>query len=246
MPSLRELPIAFRTLFTSFMLVVGLGYLMALSYLFMVDIQPHRQMGMGMVAGIEMKYHGDRDGSRLEAALRGVMSDRINPDDRTRVLNWVRSGAPKAGYDAVRPIFEKNCTVCHNPSSGLPVPPLNSYSAIQKFAQVDTGPSIEQLARVSHVHLFGISIIFLLTGAVFSFSTTPVWLRVSIVAVPYFSIVADIGSWWLTKFYPAFGAVVVIGGAIMGLSLAVQILVSLWEMWLPAPWSRGTSSAVKH
>jgi len=30
-----------------------------------------------------------------------------------------------------------------------------------------------------------------------------------------------------------FAWVVVIGGALMGLALAAQILISLWEMWFP-------------
>jgi hypothetical protein len=43
----------------------------------------------------------------------------------------------------------------------------------------------------------------------------------------------DIGSWWVTKYYsPVFAYVVLLGGAFMGLSLACQILLSLWEMWI--------------
>jgi hypothetical protein len=182
-----------------------------------------------------MKYHGTPGGTRLEAALRGVMADRIGPEDRDRVLRWIRAGAPETGYEAVRPIFEKSCVACHNPGSGLPIAPLTDFQSIQKLTQIDAGPSIVQLARVSHVHLFGISIIFLLTGTIFALSETPPWLRVSLVVIPYLAILADIGSWWLTKFDPVFGFVVVIGGALMGLALAGQILISLWEMWIPMP-----------
>jgi hypothetical protein len=44
----------------------------------------------------------------------------------------------------------------------------------------------------------------------------------------------DIGSWWFTKYVdPAFFAyVVVVGGACMGLALAAQIFISLWQMWI--------------
>ncbi len=47
-------------------------------------------------------------------------------------------------------------------------------------------------------------------------------------------VLMDIGSWWFTKYLdPAFFAyVVVIGGAGMGLALAAQIFISLWEMWI--------------
>ena len=74
--------------------------------------------------------------------------------------------------------------------------------------------------------------IFLLTGAIFSLSATPSWLRVSLVSIPYLAIFADIGSWWVTRYEPVFAYVVVIGGAIMGAALAGQILISLWDMWI--------------
>jgi hypothetical protein len=102
-----------------------------------------------------------------------------------------------------------------------------------------------QLARVSHIHLFGIGMIFLLTGIIFSLSETPIWLRISLVVLPYLAILADIGSWWLTKFIPVFGIVVIVGGAFMGVALAGQILISLWEMWLPTPWSRAAAGGGK-
>ena len=104
------------------------------------------------------------------------------------------------------------------------IPPLASFGAVRKVAKADTGTSLADLAEVSHIHLFGISIIFLLTGAIFALSETPIWVRVFLVVVPYLTILMDIGSWWFTKYLdPAFFAyVVVAGGACMGLALAAQ------------------------
>ena len=74
---------------------------------------------------------------------------------------------------------------------------------------------------------------FVLTGAIFSLSVTPVWFRVVVLVVPYLAIIMDIGSWWATKYYdPVFAYIVLIGGAFMGLAMACQILVSLWDMWI--------------
>lgn len=234
---LRELPLPFRALFTSFLLLIGAAYVMALSYMFLVIIEPHQKMGMGLIAGIEMKYYGSPGSSRLESALRGPMAGNIDGPDRDRVIAWVRNGALESEYPKIKPIFDSRCVACHSAQSGLPIPPLESYADVEKVARTDHGPTITDLARVSHVHLFGISIFFLLTGAIFALSRIAVWVRVTMVVVPYLSIVADIGSWWLTKFYPVFGVVVVVGGAVMGLALGFQIFVSLWEMWLPAPWA---------
>ena len=233
MLALRDLPVTLRVLFSSFLIVVGIGYLTALSYLFLVDVEPHRQQGQGVVEGISTKYHGSTAGTQLEGALRGTMADRISAQERDQVFQWLHAGATRDGYDKVEPLLAKNCVACHSAQSGLPISSLASFEDVQKVAQADAGTSLLQLARVSHVHLFGIAIIFLATGAIFSLSETPIWFRVSMLVVPYLAILMDIGSWWATKYYdPLFAYIVLIGGAFMGLALACQILVSLWDMWL--------------
>jgi hypothetical protein len=234
MVSLRSLPMAFRALFSSFLILIGVGYLMALSFMYVVVIQPHQQMGQGLVAGISDQYHGLPNGKTLiESALMGPMADKISGADRTTILRWVHDGAKAEGYSKVAPIFAANCAGCHM-ADAHSIPPLTSFGAVQKVAKADTGTSLADLAEVSHIHLFGISIIFLLTGAIFALSETPIWVRVSLVVVPYLTILMDIGSWWFTKYLdPAFFAyVVVVGGACMGLALAAQILIALWEMWM--------------
>jgi hypothetical protein len=237
MPHLRDLPLTFRALFTSFLILIGSAYLMAMAYMFLAIIEPHQKMGMGLVQGIEVKYHGRPDSSRLESALRGPMASNIDPPDRDRVLEWIHNGALESDYPKIKPILDSRCATCHSAQSGMPIPPIDSYAAVQKLAETDQGPTITDLARVSHVHLFGISIFFLLTGAIFALSRITTRLRVTIVVLPYLAIIADIGSWWLTKFFPIFGVVVVIGGALMALSFGLQVGISLWEMWLPAPWA---------
>jgi hypothetical protein len=235
--SLRSLPIAFRALFSSFLILIGAGYLMALSFMYVVVIQPHQQMGQGLVAGISDQYHGLPNGKTLiESALMGPMADKISVADRTTILQWVHDGAKAEGYPKAAPIFAANCIGCHM-ADAHSIPPLTSFEAVQKVAKSDTGTSLADLAEVSHIHLFGISIIFLLTGAIFALSETPIWVRVSLVVVPYLTILMDIGSWWFTKYLdPAFFAyVVVVGGACMGLALAAQIFIALWEMWIKPP-----------
>jgi len=233
MISLRSLPTTLRVLFSCFLLTIGIGYLTALSYLFLVDVEPHRKEGQRVVEGISEKYHGSTSGTRLEAALKGTMADKLTPAERDQVLQWVHAGASRDGYAKIAPILTQKCATCHNAQSGLPISPLTSFEEVQKVTQIDTGLSLLQLTRVSHVHLLGISIIFLLTGAIFSLSETPTWFRVVVLIAPYLAIVMDIGSWWVTKYYsPVFAYVVLLGGAFMGLSLACQILLSLWEMWI--------------
>jgi hypothetical protein len=241
MISLRDLPLTLRALFSSFLIVIGIGYLMALSYLFLVDIEPHHEEGQGPVEGISAKYHGSTD-TRLEAALKGTMADKLTAEEREQVFQWIRDGARADDYPKIEPLLTQKCATCHSARSGMPILPLTSFEDVQKITTPDTGLSLLQLAKVSHIHLFGISMMFLLTGAIFSLSVTPIWFRVVVLVIPYLAIIMDIGSWWATKYYdPVFAYIVLVGGAFMGLAMACQILVSLWDMWIaPLTASVGT------
>ena len=77
------------------------------------------------------------------------------------------------------------------------------------------------------------SFIFMFTSFIFAFSeTTSRLVRSVLIAIPFVAIWLDIGSWWFTKFEPVFAYTVIGGGILMGFSLAGQIGLSLYEMWL--------------
>jgi hypothetical protein len=230
--TLRLLPVPVKMLFTVFLLTMGIGYLFAVLYLFLIDVEPHAKKGMGMVQAVIMKYYGQRGGTKLEAALEGTMGENLTPAQKGQVIEWIRKGATETDFASVRPIFLGNCAACHSKESGLSLPPLTTFDEVSLYTSVDMGESVKRLVRVSHIHLFGISFIFMLTGGIFVLSEVKSWWRALWVAMPFVAIWIDIGSWWFTKFSPVFAYTVIIGGVLMGLSLAAQILLSLSEMWL--------------
>ncbi|MDD5755032.1 MAG: hypothetical protein PHN45_09805, partial [Methylococcales bacterium] len=92
------------------------------------------------------------------------------------------------------------------------------------------------LTRVSHVHMFGISFIFMFVGLIFSFAeTTTTQYKCIAIGMPYVFLVADILSWWLTKIHPMFAMLVILAGMGMGVSFVYMWMVSLLEMWLYKP-----------
>ncbi len=231
--TLRTLNPALKVLFSCYLLTIGIGYLFAILYLFLVDVEPHAHQGGGLIEGVILKYYGNRGGTRLQAALEGAMGDNVTPAQREQIFRWLRKGAREPEFGAIQPIFQGQCAGCHSKESGLPIAPLTTFSEVAAYARVDTGESIKTLVRVSHVHLFGMSFIFMLAGGIFALSEmAPLW-RSILIAIPFVAVWIDIGSWWFTRLQPAFAYTVVIGGALMGLALAVQILRSLWEMWWP-------------
>ncbi len=217
-----------KMLDTLFILTLSAGYLLAMVLTYTV-------VGFS-VKDIELKYYGNRSGTRLEAALNGPMRVYHNPPEHDEIVKWIYAGSTEKQYIAkIKPIIDEKCVKCHNPKSGLAIPDFSSYEKIKPLAAADTGMSIASLARVSHIHLFGIGLIFYLLGRIFILAEMPVWLKRSLVAVPFLAIALDIGSWWITKYIPVFAYTVLAGGVLMGISFAVQALTSLYQMWFYGP-----------
>ena len=227
-----ELPYSIRILYTATLLVLGMGYLFALIYLF------HTYSGKDGNAlnlsydDIVIAYSGSGKGSRIEAALRGSMSAMLPRDELNSVVSWVQEGADRGKYDkAVKPILDKRCMACHDGSNPHLVN-LNGYDNLKKVTERDTGTGIFTLVRVSHIHLFGLTFVFFIMGTIFSHAyMRPIWLKCTVVALPFISLTLDIGSWYFTKLYHPFAWVVMIAGAGMGLSFAFMWVVSMYQLW---------------
>ncbi len=219
-----------KVLFTSYMIVVGIGYMMAFTQILFTHGMADGKIGLS-VDDIVYSYYGNRNGSLLENKLNGSMKDNASDEDRFQIIKWIREGGDEETFNAkVKPIFDNTCAACHNSEMGLPV--FDSYERVMEIAETDNGASFASLTRVSHIHIFGIAFIFMFVGLIFSFATSvPTWLKASAIAMPYASQVLDITSWWLTKFDPAYAWLVIFGGTGMAIAFAFMWVVSIYEMW---------------
>ncbi len=220
-----------KLLYTSFLLVVGLAYLMALAYLYTsyegIDGEP----GLS-VEDVAENYYGNRSGTRLESAIRGTMSAYIDTEHRNHIVLWLKSGAPEAEYETlIKPMFEERCVACHGARSPMGLPDLSSYEAVRAVADVDTGVSLHSLMKVSHIHLFGIALVALAIGLIFRLALLPAWFQNGLTLLPFLAIFFDIGAWFLTKWDPVYAYTIIIAGGLLGASWALQILISLYQIW---------------
>jgi hypothetical protein len=227
----QELPISRRVLYTGALLVLGLGYIFALLYVYAAHADRDGRPGLS-VQDIVITYSGTSEGTRLESALRGPMSGMLGQADLVDMLGWVQAGADRRAYEAqIRPIIEKNCLACHD-GSNPHLANLDGFDNVQSVVEMDTGADVFSLVRVSHIHLFGITFIFFLMGLIFSHAfLRPVWFKCVIMATPFVCIVFDVSSWYFTKLYGGFAWVVLVAGALMGLSFASMWIVSMWQLW---------------
>ena len=226
-----ELPISLKALYTMMLVVLGFGYLFALIQVYEVHAGRDGNAGLS-VEDIRVAYNGSQADTRLEVAIKGPMARMMSEEQRTAVIAWVRDGAGEAGYTSdVEPIIKARCLACHN-GSNPHVAKLTDYDSVKELAHLDTGVSINTLVRVSHIHLMGLTFVFGFMGIIFSHAYMKRrYLKTVIIVIPFLAILMDIASWWLTKVSSGFAYVVMIGGALMALSFAVQWVVSMYQMW---------------
>jgi len=220
-----------RFLYTSFLVLAGLAYLMALSFLYTSYSGIDGKPGLS-VEDVAENYYGNRSGTRLESAIRGPMAGYIETEQRSLIVAWLKSGASESDYERiVQPIIQERCVMCHSAASGLDVPDFTSYQGIKEVVNVDTGVSLHSLMKVSHIHLFGIGLVALGIGLVFRFALLPAWLQHTLTLLPFVAIFIDIAAWFLTKWDPVYAYTVIIAGGMLGVSWALQILISLYQIW---------------
>lgn len=232
---LHERDMSEKLLYTAYLIVVGFGYLMALVYLEMSHAGNDDKPGLS-VEDIAVTYYGNRSGTRIEGAMRTWMGDLLHHEDRVAITDWIYDGAPDEDYETIiKPIIEDHCLSCHADTAESGLVNLSTLTGLHEVAQVDTGQSFRTLVKLSHIHLFGIGLLLLTVGLIFRFAKLPGWMKNTLILLPFLGIVADITTWFATKFAPLFAYTVIIAGAVIGLALAAQILISLFQMWLYKP-----------
>jgi hypothetical protein len=245
------LPIGMRVMFTSTLIVLGVGYLFAMIHIFASHAGRDGDPSLS-VDDLIIAYSGSKSDTRLESALKGPMANMLPQNERDEIVAWVRRGALKEEYAApmggkmpgmmangdgsmmikpIAPIIEKRCVMGHN-GTNPHIPNFKDYEGIKPLVELDTGMDIFTLVRVSHIHLFGITFIFYIVGSIFCHAyIRPFWLKCVLMMTPFLAILLDIGSWYLTKIYPPFAWVVMLSGAAMGVSFAMQWVISVYQMW---------------
>lgn len=233
--TLERLTMAYKVLFTGFLLVIGVGLMMAGAQIMLTHGMADGKMGLS-INDIVYSYHGNRSGSKLESMLNGQMKAMAPDEVRFEIIQWARDEAPVDEWNKkIQPLFQKYCLSCHNADSGLPN--FTQLELVKKVAAVDEGASVGSLTRVSHIHLFGIAFIFLFVGWIFGLAEFPGRWKLILIATPFAFLIVDVLSWWLTKYHPVFAWLTMLGGIGYSLASTMMIFTALGQMWLPrAQW----------
>jgi len=228
---IRQLDTPVKVLFTGYLTTVAVGYLVALIQILFTHGMADGKFGLS-IDDIVYSYYGNRSGTLLETKLNGSMKENASEQERFVIMQWVRDGAEKDEFaeTGVEKIIQERCVMCHNKDASIP--DLSDFNVLKELTKEDEGATFGSLTRVSHIHLFGISFIFMFVGLIFSFTeTSTVKYKCIAIGMPYVFLLVDILSWWLTKLHPMFAWLVIFAGAGMAISFLFMWTVSVLEMW---------------
>lgn len=229
--TLSQLSMTYKVLYSGFLLTIGLGLLMAGAQIMLTHGKADGKAGLS-INDIVYSYYGNRSGSKLEAMLEGQMKAMAPDEARFELIQWARDEAPATQWATrIEPLTKKYCVSCHGAESSLP--DFSQLKVLQKAAEVDHGASITLLTRVSHIHLFGITFIFMFVGWIFALAEFSQYWKLRLIATPFAFLIIDVLSWWLTKYWPGFAWLTMIGGIGYSAASTVMITTSLVQMWLP-------------
>ncbi len=226
-----HLPLSQRMVYTMTLLTLGVGYLFAMIQIFETHTGLDGKPGL-TVDDLRIAYSGRKGSTILETALNGPMQGMLPAQERQVILTWAATDGSQAGWQQmVKPIMDNRCIACHN-GSDPHRPNFTTWDGVSQVVAKDTGMSMATLVRVSHIHLFGLTFIFFIVSSIFVHAfIRPLWIKCVVIVLPFLTIIMDIASWYLTKFLPGFAWMVIISGALMGLSFATQWITSIYQMW---------------
>lgn len=85
----------------------------------------------------------------------------------------------------------------------------------------------------THIHLFGMSMIFIFMGGVAFLLNFSEKIRILLIALPFVGIIIDISAVWLKTFIsPVFFWLHIPGGNLFMMIFVIVSLRALWEMWI--------------
>jgi hypothetical protein len=84
----------------------------------------------------------------------------------------------------------------------------------------------------THIHIFGMNMIFIFMGAIAIFLDLSATRRTWLVVLPFVGVLIDIAAMWLKGYVsPAFFWLHIPGGGLFGLTFIIVSIRALWEMW---------------
>jgi len=152
-------------------------------------------------------------------------------------------------HDIIPTFFAEKKTVVHSghdmgsptvPEVGEAMSERGDLFATEPLEEKSAEPfyQVEQFVwtlKWTHIHLFGMNMIFIFTGAITLFLDLSSRTRAWLIVLPFVGVLVDIASVWLKGYVsPAFFFLRLPGGVLFTAVIVFVSLRALWEMWWTA------------
>lgn len=152
-------------------------------------------------------------------------------------------------HDIIPTLFVDSASSAADEHGGMPemneaLPPASGNSRGDLFADLADEEKTEEkpfykddrfvwTLKWSHIHLFGINMIFIILGSVTLLLDAGSRLRAWLIALPFVGVLIDILAMWLKAFIsPIFFWLHIPGGGVFAVIFAYVFLRAFWEMWI--------------
>lgn len=261
MKPLHALELPFKLLISGFLIVLSSGFAVGELYLQHTTSMADGKPGLSM-DDVTFTFHGDETKTTLKKQILGPMrkyfaeggvEKNIKPEDIAdidAVIKWNDNGHPEEGYwnlseqdktkdkKAVFKILDNhNCYDCHSADATMKGnkkdSPLDTFAGVSKFLKPDTGMDKGRLLSISHVHLLGMGMMFLLVGAAVGLTLFSRRVRSVLIVAGLASVLLDIFGWWFVKWFGApLAPMVMFSGALMPLVFFIDVVLCFYDMWI--------------
>lgn len=86
--------------------------------------------------------------------------------------------------------------------------------------------------KFTHIHIFGMSAIFILMGAIVFFLHLSPRMRTWLIVLPFIGVIVDLAAVWLKIFiHPFFFWLHIPGGVLFGIVFALDTIIILKQLW---------------
>ncbi len=230
---LGTLPFATKVIVTLFLVLTGFGYLLGFTNIFLTYSPVDGKPGLSL-KDVSLSFYGSRDKTALEKSIDGSMKQYFKTDGEYQIVkDWVQDGASEEAWDSeIKPIMDVSCSTCHSAEMAVAGRVTVEYSDVEELLAQDTGKPWGRVVSTAHTHLLAITPFVFLLIFVFSFTSYPAILKNAVSIFALGAIFLDIGSWFLAKFAPLLGILVLVGGMALGLSFGLLVLLPLYDLWL--------------
>ena len=195
---------------------------------------------------VRAHYHGIQTRAPLQVALEARHPDGLPESERDILLAWLRSGRISEDYDnlelgasAPAEILAARCVSCHSRRAtgdeAWPALPLEFFDDVRTAAvSREVRPmSLEILAATTHTHALSLATLGLVISALGLATGWPRRLTGALVLACGAGLLADIGSWWLARWWAEAALVIVGAGAVFNGAVGLLGIAVLADLVMP-------------